>query len=721
MKRKTTLVCAMALVIAGLLITSAAGIPTMGVTKPATKTEENIDADSCVAALLKEYGIDPATKKVVQAEKGMSVQKTVVQSEVTLVELSEETQMDISPYKTSETRDILKSHAKHPAMGDKHDGNIALGYDLDYFNSSSGETFNGLIFALSDDYGENWADTWTLVYGGTEDEYPATYPSIDYMDYNDADGGNVFYATFNELTETFWQDDPGYGIRWYNGTNVSFMRIAWDEDIDNPDVWVRTWTAFGRTTPPPPPTKFKYWHDMEMSAIAAADDFYFEVNRTWQPFGLCSFVVDIYSEDPGDPSTDNGCNWFYPIEHYIEGEWNSRYGLMWHYIDIDGARATSCDIDKTPNADTGNPEDKKAYAVWDPLSTTNPGQHIVLIASINMTVGDGMNELFHYDYGSGVWDGVSWSMVDPEYSLEYPEIAAANDGEIVIAQELVNILDPAAETMLSLWYCNSSDGNTMNMETKNYWFDYPAYYPEVSWLYDHIFMVHWIMNDKLYAAFSQDGGYTWSKNQSDWIEYYQWSDVETVKTDYRGVELSDEASISLWEYDASSPPDILITNIYYRHNWFIVDGYCKYPNDDPVNPVYMEILNTNNNQEYPPDIEDNYYSRKLLLGLDIWTDPEPALFKITGADCSDYGVVEHEFTEIYPVNTIDIIFDQTRIGGDADFDGDVDHSDLGILLSVWGKCEGDEGFNWRADFDCSGCIDHPDLGILLSNWGYVCP
>jgi predicted transcriptional regulator with HTH domain len=58
------------------------------------------------------------------------------------------------------------------------------------------------------------------------------------------------------------------------------------------------------------------------------------------------------------------------------------------------------------------------------------------------------------------------------------------------------------------------------------------------------------------------------------------------------------------------------------------------------------------------------------------------------------------------------------IPGDCDGDGDVDHSDLGILLAAWGKCEGDEGYIPEADFDGSGCIDHPDLGILLANWGY---
>ena len=55
--------------------------------------------------------------------------------------------------------------------------------------------------------------------------------------------------------------------------------------------------------------------------------------------------------------------------------------------------------------------------------------------------------------------------------------------------------------------------------------------------------------------------------------------------------------------------------------------------------------------------------------------------------------------------------------GDINGDGETSHSDLGILLSVWNKCEGDEGWNPDADLDGSGCIDHPDLGILLADWG----
>jgi hypothetical protein len=53
-------------------------------------------------------------------------------------------------------------------------------------------------------------------------------------------------------------------------------------------------------------------------------------------------------------------------------------------------------------------------------------------------------------------------------------------------------------------------------------------------------------------------------------------------------------------------------------------------------------------------------------------------------------------------------------GGDLDGDGDVDQSDLGLLLSDWG-CTGG---NCPGDVDGDGDTDQSDLGILLANWGY---
>src|SRR5262249_32880652 len=57
--------------------------------------------------------------------------------------------------------------------------------------------------------------------------------------------------------------------------------------------------------------------------------------------------------------------------------------------------------------------------------------------------------------------------------------------------------------------------------------------------------------------------------------------------------------------------------------------------------------------------------------------------------------------------------------GDLDGDGDVDQSDLGLLLSGYGckpptsPCKG--------DVDGDGDTDQSDLGILLSHYGNPCP
>jgi hypothetical protein len=55
--------------------------------------------------------------------------------------------------------------------------------------------------------------------------------------------------------------------------------------------------------------------------------------------------------------------------------------------------------------------------------------------------------------------------------------------------------------------------------------------------------------------------------------------------------------------------------------------------------------------------------------------------------------------------------------GDVDGDGDVDLSDLGVLLAAYDTCVGDPGYNPDADFDESGCVDLSDLGVLLANYG----
>ncbi len=57
------------------------------------------------------------------------------------------------------------------------------------------------------------------------------------------------------------------------------------------------------------------------------------------------------------------------------------------------------------------------------------------------------------------------------------------------------------------------------------------------------------------------------------------------------------------------------------------------------------------------------------------------------------------------------------VPGDVDGDGDVDLTDLSLLLATFGACDGDTAFNPAADFNADGCVDVADLSVLLGNFG----
>ena len=55
--------------------------------------------------------------------------------------------------------------------------------------------------------------------------------------------------------------------------------------------------------------------------------------------------------------------------------------------------------------------------------------------------------------------------------------------------------------------------------------------------------------------------------------------------------------------------------------------------------------------------------------------------------------------------------------GDANDDNCVTLLDFSILVTTFGKCTGDGGFDARADFDLSGCVVLVDFSLLSSNFG----
>jgi 6-phosphogluconolactonase (cycloisomerase 2 family) len=59
--------------------------------------------------------------------------------------------------------------------------------------------------------------------------------------------------------------------------------------------------------------------------------------------------------------------------------------------------------------------------------------------------------------------------------------------------------------------------------------------------------------------------------------------------------------------------------------------------------------------------------------------------------------------------------------GDLDGDGTIGLTDLAILLSSYGLCEGDPQYVPEADLDDDGCVGLPDLAALLARYGQSCP
>lgn len=103
---------------------------------------------------------------------------------------------------------------------------------------------------------------------------------------------------------------------------------------------------------------------------------------------------------------------------------------------------------------------------------------------------------------------------------------------------------------------------------------------------------------------------------------------------------------------------------------------------------------------------------------------------IQSLDLSDYGVaagaIVTEFwmqdsslhgNSLHPTMVVGLPPLSPIFAADIDNDGDVDGTDLSILLTTFAGCEGDAGYNPAADINGDDCVDSTDLSLLLMEFG----
>ena len=104
------------------------------------------------------------------------------------------------------------------------------------------------------------------------------------------------------------------------------------------------------------------------------------------------------------------------------------------------------------------------------------------------------------------------------------------------------------------------------------------------------------------------------------------------------------------------------------------------------------------------------------------------VFSIAGVGSGDYDIeVKNDHTlstrrtnVTVPVGTDPVNF-CTLLEGDANDDDQVAGADFSILVTAYGTCQGEPGYDSRADFNGDDCIGGADFSLLVTNYGQQGP
>jgi hypothetical protein len=584
MKRNKIFLSAITLVIAGLLITSAAGIGMQSVPESAN----NKINDSKTLAL---SDCPECDKELIQAEKTARILAAPIAKRT----LKAERQTVTAPMESVET--VIPD-----VTGSK-------GGDEEYLHPAFAE--EGKMLTLAYEYHDNIAETEQLIFEvydnrtGTPisgayyypDDNGSKYPSFDFWGYSERFVGA--YALNNASVN--------------NGDPV-LIRI--DDPADNTSFKHRQW-GFNNNG----------WHDFETCEVAGDDSVEFPTNKTDEPWGMTGWIGSTtFTSQDSISSPFIQC----PIEHQglQDPTPNNRYSILgWYYYlvgeppvetPINDCDYVSMDIDPLgSNFSFPGQDIAISHMVYDWPGVLEPED------PIKWHLGFRWDEYeFLVDYDNSIYlnnadsDLSAWLYPTAPFHIHNPVVSSYDD-HIVILFELHDE-DRPDDIDIVAWYADATfqEDPQSGYPTKLFYnFTGNASLVASTVLNETSPEIQHLGGDKYQAAFtrtyedghseviirkSSNGGQSWG------CTYYFPGDAgENVVNEYRNADYGEGAETIWWEYyvNPADPPNSDID---------IAAGNSSIPSDnEPIQPFDRYPLD--NATDVSVDLDEYWPSGSYLL------------------------------------------------------------------------------------------------------------
>jgi hypothetical protein len=299
--KKPLFICAITLVIAGLLITSAA------ISVPQRYSEETAKEKSNEQIKLEKQRYYNSIKAI--SSKKLEEQRLTMPTEKTVV-ANTDMSKELATLPGQGFGILQTDDAEKPAIESDGNGNMLLGYE--YHNATE-----DLIWYAGYDNGykpTGWVVSWPIP--GAE-----TYPSLDYWGQSPEDLP-LMMGTF--VTPPELNSGGSVHRTEFNGTNITTS--PWTV------MWTTNWTGYG-------------WYGMKMSDIACDNS-----QEVWE-YGFCSLVTSSTYDSGSGPVGVDVC-------HITYSTGPAQSTISW-LVGLEDCGTTMCAIDK------GTSPKKWTYAVYD--------------------------------------------------------------------------------------------------------------------------------------------------------------------------------------------------------------------------------------------------------------------------------------------------------------------------------------------------------------------